>query len=125
MGVLKLGTVALDGTKIHANASRHSAVSYEHVGRIEAQLRAEVADLMTRAEAADQADVVPPPPPPHPTAPTTVEAMAYRMKTAEGKSPYRLRKHTPEPVFGIIKSSSGSDNFCSAESTVPAANGAS
>ena len=33
MGVLKLGTVALDGTKIHANASRHSALSYEHAGR--------------------------------------------------------------------------------------------
>ena len=56
MGVLKLGTVALDGTKIHANASRHSALSYEHAGKIEAQLKAEVADLMARAEAADQAD---------------------------------------------------------------------
>ena len=32
MGVLKMGTVALDGTKIHANASRHSALSYEHAG---------------------------------------------------------------------------------------------
>ena len=57
MGVLKLGTVALDGTKIHANASRHSALSYEHVSKIEAQLQAEVADLLGRAEAADQADV--------------------------------------------------------------------
>ena len=57
MGVLKLGTVALDGTKIHANASRHSALSYEHAGKIEAQLEAEVADLMAKAEAADQAEV--------------------------------------------------------------------
>lgn len=57
MGVLKLGTVALDGTKLHANASRHGALSYEHAGRIEAQLRAEVADLLAKAEAADQADV--------------------------------------------------------------------
>ena len=57
MGVLKMGTVALDGTKIHANASRHSALSYEHAGKIEAQLKAEVADLMARAEAADDADV--------------------------------------------------------------------
>ena len=57
MGVLKLGTVALDGTKIHANASRHSALSYEHAGKIEVQLRAEVVDLMAKAEAADQADV--------------------------------------------------------------------
>jgi transposase len=57
MGVLKLGTVALDGTKIHANASRHSALSYEHAGKIETQLKAEVADLLAKAEAADQADV--------------------------------------------------------------------
>jgi transposase len=57
MGMLKMGTVGLDGTKIHANASRHSALSYEHAGRIEAQLRAEVADLMAKAEAADRADV--------------------------------------------------------------------
>src|ERR1700709_2676178 len=57
MGILKLGTVALDGTKIHANASRHSALSYEHASKIEAQLKAEVADLLGKAEAADQADV--------------------------------------------------------------------
>src|SRR6201995_3647378 len=57
MGLLKLGSVALDGTKIHANASRHSALSYEHAGKIEAQLKAEVAELLARAEAADQADV--------------------------------------------------------------------
>jgi transposase len=57
MGVLKMGTIALDGTKIHANASRHSALSHDYAGRIEAQLQAEVADLMTKAEAADQADV--------------------------------------------------------------------
>src|SRR5712675_214015 len=57
IGVLKMGTVALDGTKIHANASRHSALSHEHAGKIEAQLKAEVAELLARAEAADKADV--------------------------------------------------------------------
>ena len=57
MGVLKLGTIGLDGTKIHANASRHSALSYEHAGKIEEQLKAEVADLMAQAEAADTANV--------------------------------------------------------------------
>ena len=57
MGMLKMGTVALDGTKIHANASRHSAWSYEHAGKIEAQLKAEVAELMAKAEAADKADI--------------------------------------------------------------------
>src|SRR3954464_1356780 len=34
MGMLSMGTVGLDGTKIHANASRHSALSYEHAGKI-------------------------------------------------------------------------------------------
>ena len=57
MGMLKMGTVGLDGTKLHANASRHSALSYEHAGTIEAQLKAEVIALMAKAEAADQADV--------------------------------------------------------------------
>src|SRR3954451_16559885 len=46
---------ARDGTKIHANASRHSALSYEHAGRIEAQLK--VADLLAKAEAADRSDL--------------------------------------------------------------------
>jgi hypothetical protein len=57
MGMLNLGTVGLDGTKVHANASRHSALSYGHLTKIEEQLKAEVADLLQKAEAADQADV--------------------------------------------------------------------
>jgi transposase len=57
MGVLNLGTVALDGTKIHANASRHSALSYAHAGKLEAQLKAEVGVLLAKAEAADKADI--------------------------------------------------------------------
>jgi hypothetical protein len=40
MGVLKMGTMALDGTKIHANASRHSALSYEHASKIEGNSQA-------------------------------------------------------------------------------------
>ena len=57
VGVLKMGTIGLDGTKIHANASRHSALSYEHAGKLEEQLKAEVADLLAKAEAADKSDV--------------------------------------------------------------------
>ena len=53
MKLLKLGTVALDGTKLHANASRHSALSYGHAEKIEAQLQAEVQELLARAEAAN------------------------------------------------------------------------
>ncbi|MGH6894328.1 MAG: IS1182 family transposase [Dongiaceae bacterium] len=57
MGMLELGTVALDGTKIQANASRHGALSWAHASKIEAQLKAEVAALMALAEAADRAAV--------------------------------------------------------------------
>jgi transposase len=53
MKLLKLGTVALDGTKLHANASRHRALSHGHAEELEAQLQAEVKELLSRAEAAD------------------------------------------------------------------------
>ena len=53
----RFGTVSLDGTKIHANASRHSALSYAHAEKIEAQLKAEVQELMQLAEAADQSSL--------------------------------------------------------------------
>jgi len=51
------------------------------------------------------------PSPPAPKNPTPVEAMAHRLKTKEGKALYALRKHTPEPVFGIIKSALGFRQF--------------
>jgi transposase len=57
MGVLKLGTVALDGTKVQANASRHSALSYGHAKKLEQQLKREVRELLKRAEQADAADI--------------------------------------------------------------------
>ncbi len=50
----KFGTVSLDGTKIHANASRHSALSYGHAERLETQLKLEVEELLALAEKADQ-----------------------------------------------------------------------
>jgi len=57
LGVLKLGQVALDGTKVHANASRHSALSWGHANKIEAQLKAEVAELLRLGAQADRAEV--------------------------------------------------------------------
>jgi len=57
MGMLKLGRVSLDGTKIHANASRHSAMSYGHAKKLEARLKAEVAELMALAESANAKDL--------------------------------------------------------------------
>jgi hypothetical protein len=46
-----------------------------------------------------------------PENPTPVEAMAYRLKTPEGRNLHALRKQTPEPVFGIIKSVLGFRQF--------------
>lgn len=57
MKVLKLGTVCLDGTKIHANASRHRALSYGHIEKLEARLKTEVQELLALAEQTDKADV--------------------------------------------------------------------
>ena len=52
-GLVKLGHVALDGTKIRANASKHKAMSYGRMEKNVAELEAEVKQLLARAEAAD------------------------------------------------------------------------
>jgi transposase len=52
-GLVKLGHVALDGTKIKANASKHKAMSYERMKKREAELQAEVDRWLKAAEAAD------------------------------------------------------------------------
>lgn len=57
MRLLKLGTVCLDGTKIHANASRHSALSHGHIVKLEDQIKREVQELLALAEQADTANI--------------------------------------------------------------------
>jgi len=57
-GVLKLGNISLDGSKIHADASKSQAVSYKRLGELEVKLRQEVHELMTLGEQADQGDLV-------------------------------------------------------------------
>lgn len=57
MGLLKLGKVSLDGTKVKANASKHHALSWDHAGKIEQQLHAEVDELMRLAEQADSEEI--------------------------------------------------------------------
>jgi transposase len=56
-GVLKLGTISLDGTKLHADASKRKAVSYKRLQELETQLRAEVEELFVRAEQSEQPEV--------------------------------------------------------------------
>jgi len=62
-GLVKMGSLAIDGTKLRANASRHKAMSYERMGRAEAQLETEIAAIeaqaaaiLADAEATDQAE---------------------------------------------------------------------
>jgi transposase len=55
-GLVRLGRVALDGTKLDANASRHKAMSYDHLGPKIEGLQAEVDVLLAEAEAADRAE---------------------------------------------------------------------
>ncbi len=56
MGLLKLGKVSLDGSKIKANASKHKALSWQYANRLEQQLKKEVALLLAKAEERDNSE---------------------------------------------------------------------
>jgi transposase len=56
-GLLKLGNISLDGSKIHADASKSHAVSYKRLIELEAQLRSEVNELFDLGERADQGEI--------------------------------------------------------------------
>jgi len=54
MGVLKIGNISIDGTKIHADASKSKALCYKRLKQLQLQLEAEVKDLFALAEQADK-----------------------------------------------------------------------
>ena len=56
MGLVKLGTIAVDGTKIKANASRHKAMSYARMQTTETELKAQIAALLQKAANTDEAE---------------------------------------------------------------------
>lgn len=56
MGLVKLGTVAIDGTKVKANASRHKAMSYERMKQAEFEIQAQIDALLARAKSTDEAE---------------------------------------------------------------------
>ena len=56
MGILKLGSVSLDGTKIKANASKHKALSYEYACKLEDKLQQEILFLMAKASESDNSE---------------------------------------------------------------------
>ena len=55
-GLVKLGQVAIDGTKMKANASKHKAMSYDRMEKDEIRLKAEIEALLARADQADAAE---------------------------------------------------------------------
>ena len=55
-GLVKMGHIALDGTKIHANASKHKAMSYQRMEKKEVELEQEIQKLMQQAEQVDTAE---------------------------------------------------------------------
>ncbi len=55
-GLVKLGTIAVDGTKVKANASRHKAMSYKRMLQAEAELKGQIAALIERAKKADASE---------------------------------------------------------------------
>jgi transposase len=56
MGLVKLGTIAVDGTKIKANASRHKAMSYARMQSTEIELKTQIATLLKKAASTDEAE---------------------------------------------------------------------
>jgi transposase len=55
-GLVKVGRIALDGSKVKANASRHKAMSYDYMLKEEQRLKKEIQTLLTQAEEVDQAE---------------------------------------------------------------------
>jgi hypothetical protein len=55
-GLARVGTIALDGTKVKANASRHKAMSYDRMKAEESRLQREIADILAEARASDDAE---------------------------------------------------------------------
>ncbi|MHB9143593.1 MAG: IS1182 family transposase [Paludibacter sp.] len=56
LGLVKLGNIYIDGTKVQANASRHKAMSYEYIQKLEKQLEEEIEKLLDMATAKDESE---------------------------------------------------------------------
>ena len=90
MGILNLGRIALDGSKLKACASKHSALSYGHIKQLEVQLQAEVKALMALAEAADNEKI-----PDGMNVPEEIARREDRIK-AIGEAKTKIEQHAKE-----------------------------
>jgi hypothetical protein len=92
MGLLKLGTVSLDGTKIKASASKHKTLSWGHANKLEAQRKAEVMELLRLAEDADSIQL-----PEEMDIPAELRRRADRLaRIAQAKAEIEARARKPE-----------------------------
>ena len=136
----KIGTISVDGTKIHANASKHKAVSYKYAKEQIEKYEKEVDEILKEAEKIDNTEndvnlpeeiavrekrisilknavkqifeKLPERLPEEKSGETmSKEKMRTRLKTQEGQRIYSKRKTTVEPVFGIIKRVMGFRQF--------------
>ena len=113
MGVLKVGTVSVDGTHLKANASKDRNVRYDRAGELDQQLQEDIKGLREQHSGKRKG----PPPKPVTERPSkTVKdprllAMQEKLRTDAGRALYALRQQTVEPVFGIIKSVLGFRQF--------------
>ena len=136
----KIGTISVDGTKIHANASKHKAVSYKYAKEQIEKYEKEVDEILKEAEKIDNTEndvnlpeeiavrekrisilknavkqifeKLPERLPEEKSGETmSKEKMRTRLKTQEGQKIYSKRKTSVEPVFGIIKRVMGFRQF--------------
>jgi Transposase DDE domain len=121
-GLVELGHVALDGTKIKANASKHKAMSYSRMKEAEPALTKTVEAWMSQARGADDDDDDTHGPDRRgdetPEWMASKEARLAKIRDAKAAleadaeaGPYHLRKITVEPVFGQIKQARGFRQF--------------
>jgi len=110
MGLLRLGTVSVDGTHMKANASKHKSVRYDRAGELEKLLRKDIEELLGRAEKADRQETVDEQKLPQEIA--RREALLEKMRWAREELEKRARseeeqKDTPEGPQSGSKASAG------------------
>jgi transposase len=96
-GLVKLGTIAIDGTKIKANASRHKAMTWKRMLQAEAELKEQIAALLERARTADASEAAEP----QLDIPAEIERREQRLATIEAaKARLQARQREADAALG-------------------------
>ena len=114
--------MSVDGTKVDANANKYKNIRYDRSHALREQLRAEIEELLERAESEDAQEEADPQALPEELARRArtaaeagradwIAAMRAKMALPEERARYRLRRQKVEPVFGIVKQAMGFRQF--------------